>query len=127
MSRQRKPIPPPLRLGPSATEASLDEKYPLPFVLAEGPRMMLNFLALHSAIPDAYRRVIAVWLQEHNKQLSLYLMGTYGEQATIDANHIAESMAEGFLAVIAEEREAADRDLFETLDREVFNDDGTGE
>lgn len=121
MSKQRKPIPQPMSLPTFINDVeSDDDKYPVPFVLANGPRMILDFLANHSALPESYRRVIANILLVHNEQLANYLIVNYGMEGAADANVMAQNMAAGFLGAVAEEREAADKDMFQTLDREVF-------
>ncbi|QSM01112.1 hypothetical protein SEA_NANOSMITE_67 [Mycobacterium phage Nanosmite] len=103
-------------------EVPLDEKYPLPFVLAEGPRMMLNFLALHSNIPQRYREIISIWLHEHNAQLVEYIGGQYGGEAVYEADLIARAMAEHFLDTVRSARLEADREMFDGLEKEIFGD-----
>ncbi|ALF00588.1 hypothetical protein SEA_BRICOLE_60 [Mycobacterium phage Bricole] len=97
-------------------------KFPLPFILAEQPRMMLNFIALHSHIPEAYRNMIAIWLQEYNAALTEFMLEHYGEDGAHEANLYAEAMAACFLDAVAAEREAADKRMFDGLDKEIFGD-----
>lgn len=123
MTKERKPIPPPVELPRRPFEMALDERYPIPFMLANPPRMMLNFLAMHSAIPDAYRNLIAQWLLEYDASLSQYIAEQFGVEGLHDAHFIAVAMAEGFLEAIRESRDEADREMFTNLDREVFGDE----
>ncbi|QNJ56873.1 hypothetical protein SEA_REINDEER_63 [Mycobacterium phage Reindeer] len=97
-------------------------KYPLPFILAEQPRMMLNFLAQHSNIPDAYRDMIAAWLLEYNVALTQFMLEHYGEEGAEEANLYAVAMAAVFLDAVAAERKAADQAMFDGLERDVFGD-----
>jgi hypothetical protein len=121
MAKERKGIPPPINLTPPK-QPTVGEKYPLPFMLAEHPRMLLNFLALHSNIPEAYRNMISSWLHEYNHALMDYIGQHYGQAALQEANLIAIAMGEGFLESIAEDRENADKEMFSNLDREIFGD-----
>ncbi|AEK09980.1 hypothetical protein FDH96_gp068 [Mycobacterium phage Rey] len=102
--------------------SNLDELYPIPFVLAEQPRMFLNFLALHSNIPEAYRDMIAAWLLEYNTALGYFIGTNYGMDALQEADLIAGALAQQFLEVVAEEREAADGQMFDSLEKEIFGD-----
>ncbi|APQ42174.1 hypothetical protein SEA_ESTES_69 [Mycobacterium phage Estes] len=100
----------------------LEQQFPIPFVLAEQPRMMLNFLALHSNIPDRYREMIAEWLLQYNTELGYYIGTRYGMDALQEADLIASAMAMQFLEVVAQEREAADKQMFDGLEQEIFGD-----
>ncbi|MBB5167160.1 hypothetical protein [Mycobacterium sp. AZCC_0083] len=128
MSRDRKPIPPPIQLNaPRLTEANIEEAYKIPFMIAEGPRLMLNFLALSSNLPEAYRNMISQWLHGYNEELMTYLASHYGPHAVVECDLIAKKMFEGFVGVIREEREAADAEMFSGLDRDIFGDNGLPE
>lgn len=120
MSKYRKPIPPPTSLVPPV-EATMDELYKLPFVIAEGPRMMLNFLAMSSNLPQAYRNMISQWLLGYNEVLVEYIGTNYGgDEAIKHADLVAKAMFTGFIEAIREERESADSEMFSNLDREIF-------
>lgn len=136
MSKDRKPIPQPMnivkRKAPAKQPGSLPHdplEMVLPIALADGPRIFLNFLALHSKIPDVYREKIAIWLLEYRKHCVDYLMNQYGTAGVLYADEIAKKMAEQFLMVVREDYDKAmlaEGELFARLEDELHQGDGGG-
>lgn len=96
----------------------------IPFVLAEGPRIFLQWLALNSTLPDAARKKIAEWVLNYNRHLAMYIEAQYGHPMTHAANDLSVHLAQVFMREIAEEREHADSEMFSRLEDEIFGGDG---
>lgn len=126
-------IPPPMQINqivpqPEAKPfmAGLPD-FPIPFMLAEACRMMLNFLALDSRLPNAHQNVISQWLLHHNEHLGAYMLATYGQDGAYHANLMAEAMSRQFIQGIANDRDVKEAELFQLLEQQMMGDgDATG-
>jgi hypothetical protein len=118
-------IPPPLKLN--RPQPMQPDQIMLPFTIADTPRMFLNFLANESAIPKRHREVIAEWMLDHNRVLGEYLLQTYGHRGAELANRIAQTMYDEFLQKVAEQRQDAENELFDRLEREIGNGDASSD
>lgn len=122
--KRRKDIPAPQELP---KPKQLTDELMVPLVLADGPRIFLNFLALHSTIPLAYREKISVWLHEYHRQLIPYIQQNYGYAGLVAADGLAQGMAEQFLAVVQEDYAKAEGELFASLENELNKGDDVPE
>ncbi|QSM04666.1 hypothetical protein PROPHIGD54-2_66 [Mycobacterium phage prophiGD54-2] len=114
----RKPIPDPIQLP--AQPKSLDPlSMSVPFVIAEAPRTFINFLALHTNIPKAYREKIAEWLMGYNAYLETYLAETYGPMGPVVGDLIAQEIGKNFLETIAGQYQEAEGEFFNRLEDEM--------
>lgn len=96
----------------------------VPFMLAEWPRIFLQWLALRSNLPTQTREKIADWLHYHNSHLSAYMTERYGESATVGANELSIKMGAVFQAEIEGEHKKAMDEMFERLEDEIFGGNG---
>lgn len=117
----RKPIPDPIKLPPQPNQFN-PFAMQLPFVIAEAPRTFINFLALHTKIPEAYREKIAEWLKGYNQLLSEYLADTYGPMGPIAGDAIAREVGKNFLETIKEHYHEAEGEFFNRLEDEMRDD-----
>lgn len=117
----RKPIPPPLHLN--AHEVPITERYEMPFLLADQPRLFLNMLANHSMLPERYRDLIAQWLHAYNDELATFFIERYGVEAAQEATMLSIAQYEHMIDEMAKGREAADGELFDHLGQELFRDE----
>lgn len=115
-----KDFPEPIRIPRRAeTPTPQTTELMLPLALADGPRIFLNFLALHSTIPLVYREKIADWLLQYRTHLVAFLVQNYGVPGVLAADAIAKDMAEQFLSVVKEDYDKAEGDLFDRLEDEL--------
>lgn len=112
-------IPPPLNPRPTG---GYTNSMMVPFLLAESNRMLLNFLALDSQLPQRHRELIASWVLQHNRLLEAHLVQSYGWAGAQQANQIAISMAQEFLGEIKKEKDSQENDLFTRLEEEMKRD-----
>lgn len=102
-------------------------KIDIPFALSEPPRIFLQWLAIGSILPDDIKQRIATWLEHYNRHLVEYVREEYGKNMLGPMDHLSEMLGQMFLAEVAEGREAADKEMFEKLEDEIFGGgDGPG-
>ncbi|SHT12634.1 Uncharacterised protein [Mycobacteroides abscessus subsp. abscessus] len=114
----RKPIPDPIKL-PAQPKRVDSMNLSLPFTIAEAPRTFINFLALHTNIPKAYRDKIADWLLGYNELVAEYLHANYGPAGLVAGDAIAREVGEHFLAAITEQYKEAEGEFFNRLEDEM--------
>lgn len=126
-------IPPPMKIEQVAPQPKFEAtykpgvpNYSIPFIIAESCRMMLNFLATDSALPNAHRNVIADFVLSHNRVLLEYMTATYGAHGAFHANLIAQAMHAEFIGLIKSSRDEAESELFRLLEEQIGDGESTG-
>lgn len=112
-------IPPPLIPAPPGGP---DAMY-LPFLLADAPRLQLEFLSRNKSLSVQQRSQIAKWLKNYNFRLVEWLHDTYGPEGVKAADAMSRSVAGKMAKMQAAAMEQAEVDLFGRLQREMGEDD----
>lgn len=112
-------IPPPLVPDPPPAG---DHLY-VPYLLADAPRLQLDFLSRHTALPEAHRAAIKNWLYAYNTRLMKWLHDTYGPDAVRAADALSRQGANKISEKQRQAQDRVERDLFAQLEEEFGNDE----
>lgn len=115
-------IPPPLIPDPPPQPGAQNTLF-LPFLLADAPRLQLDFLSRHQAIPQAHRDAIRSWLRGYNMRLMKWLHDAYGPEAVRAADALSRQAGRKINETHQAAQRQAERDLFTHLEKEMLDDD----
>lgn len=115
-------IPPPLIPDPPQPPQSSDTLY-LPFLLADAPRLQLEFISRHKALPQAHREAIKDWLRGYNTRMLKWLHDNYGPEAVRAADALSRQSAQRINENQKAAQERAIRELFDHLEKEMNQDE----
>lgn len=117
-------IPPPQipDPNPDPEEGSTDVLY-IPYILADAPRLQLEFLTRHTGISEVHRKGIRRWLSDYNVRLLKWIHDYYGPEAVRAADALSRATAQTMNANIRIQQEQIERDLFAHLEEEMNRDD----
>jgi hypothetical protein len=113
-------IPPPLIPDPPPDR---DDTIFIPFLLADAPRLQLEFLARNSTLSLHQRESIRDWLRGYNSRLVRWIHDNYGPEAVRAADALSRNSAQQMNRnrLVAQDR--AERDLFASLEEQMGMDD----
>lgn len=94
----------------------------VPFVLADSPRLQLEFLSRHPSIPQVSREAIADWLSKYNSKLVSYLRHSGGDEAVRKADALSRMAAQMMNEKMNQQIQQREEDLFKHL-QETFYDE----
>lgn len=109
-------IPPPL-----TPEPPRDDTIYVPFLLADAPRLQLDLLSRHTALPQAHRDSIREWLVGYNSHLSKWIHQNYGPAAVKAADALSRAAAQKIAGNQRKAQAEAERDLFNRLENDFKN------
>lgn len=113
-------IPPPLVPG-SRPPGGGDTIY-IPFLLADAPRLQLDYLSRHRSLPEAHRKAIKDWLHGYNTRLLKWIHDNYGPEAVRAADAMSKQAAQRINDNVAAAHEQYERELFAHLEQEMGED-----
>lgn len=114
-------IPPPLIPEPSPE--AIGEHLYIPYLLADAPRLQLDLLSRHKALPMSHREAIRQWLHHYNTRLLKWIHDTYGMEAVKAAEAMSRSAAQTISANQRKAQEKLERELFSNLEEEMREQD----
>jgi len=115
-------IPPPLIPDPPGESPQGAETILIPYLLADAPRLQLDFLSRHMALPQAHRDALREWLRGYNTRLLKWIHDNYGPEAVRSADALSRAVGEKINANQKLAQEKVERDLFTRLE-EDFKDE----
>lgn len=114
-------IPPPLI--PDPPPESIGEHLYLPYSMADAPRLQLDLLCRHTALPEHHRAELRKWLNGYNTIMLKWLHDTYGMEAVRAAESMSKSSAEKISYNQRKAQEKSERKLFDHLEKEMREDE----
>lgn len=117
MFRRKKPIPPPLEAKPAPPVDMM-----LPFMLADYPRVLLDWLSKRESIPEGERLMITQLTQSYSSILAEWIVGTYGMVGLMKANYLTQQVAGEFYSALGEAQKESESSLFDFLEKDINGD-----
>jgi len=114
-------IPPPLI--PDPPPESIGDHLYVPYLLADAPRLQLDFLSRHTALPQSHRQAIREWLHNYNTRLLKWLYDTYGEEAVRAAEALSREAGQKIMQHQRQAQEKLERSIFDKLAEEMRDDE----
>lgn len=111
-------IPPPLMPDQPSRDESDNDAIFLPFLLADAPRLQLDFISRHKALPQAHRDALREWLRGYNTRLLKWIHDNYGADAVRAADAMSRAAGQKINANQKLAQEKAERDLFDHLEKD---------
>ena len=87
----------------------------LPFVLADAPRLQMEYLSRHPAISEEDRAAIRDWLDKYNAKLVAYLRNTHGDEAVKRADALSRMAAQMLNRHGQEEFQKREDEIFDRI------------
>jgi hypothetical protein len=95
----------------------------LPFMLADAPRLQLDYLSRHPDVSPAHREAISKWLAGYIARVVAYLRTTYGQHGVDAATILSRLGADRMNEAVADELKKQEGELFTRLEEEMFRDE----
>lgn len=116
-------IPPPLIPDPAPGPPGGNDVLYIPFLLADAPRLQLEFLARHKGLTEAQRDSIKAWVRGYNTRLLKWIHDNYGPEAVRAADAMSRRAADKMNENAKLAQEQVERDLFNHLEQEFDRDE----